>query len=194
MKKEKITLANIQSDLRRSADSGFSVNEDGRLAYIIPFTMGAVWFGILFHSLWVGLLFFAVAAYHMVRYGMVIREYQRQKKAIRKALERGDVSVAVERLSHIAVETLLEPNTRGRNVKHTRSVTFFHFYSGGTWRVPEVLQHYDWSKEYHFSLVGLENTSVEGNEFFYVSLQGYPEIAYIYPCKFFVLDEALREK
>ena len=60
--------------------------------------------------------------------------------------------------------------------------------------MPDVLKHYDWSKEYNLSSEGLKNISVEGNEFFYVSLQGHPDVAYVYPCKFFELDKGLEIK
>ena len=38
------------------------------------------------------------------------------------------------------------------------------------------------------------NISLQGDEFFYISLQGYYNVAYIYPCKLFELDETLKGK
>ncbi len=49
-------------------------------------------------------------------------------------------------------------------------------------------------KEYYVSPKGLENISIEGDEFYYISLQGYPDVAYIYPCKNFILDEKLMKQ
>ncbi|MBO7762390.1 MAG: hypothetical protein J6T24_06300 [Clostridia bacterium] len=52
-------------------------------------------------------------------------------------------------------------------------------------------KHYAWSREYCLSSTGLWQTSVEGNEFYVISLQGHPDIRYIYPKKFFKLSASL---
>ena len=192
MKKEALTLANITKDLRQIAFLNRSNAEEWRFTYIIPITLIAVIIGIILDSILVGLLIFSVAAYHIVCY---VREYKVHKekvRAIEAVIERGDISISVEKLSHIAEETIYEPHTHGKHSHATKTVTFFYFMSGGSWRVPDVGRHYEWSKDYYISSKGLENISVNGDEFFYISLQGYYDIAYVYPCKFFVLDDDLK--
>ena len=41
------------------------------------------------------------------------------------------------------------------------------------------------------SCQGLENLSIQGDEFMYIFLQKYPDVVYVYPCKIFALDKAL---
>jgi hypothetical protein len=65
----------------------------------------------------------------------------------------------------------------------------FYFEGGGSWRVPDVNRHYAWSEDYYMSPMGLINSSTEGEKFFFVCLQGYYDIAYIYPCDRFELGE-----
>ncbi|MBQ8432758.1 MAG: hypothetical protein IJX28_07720 [Clostridia bacterium] len=194
MTKEPLTLKNITEDLRSIAFCHLTNAEDWRFSFIVPITALAVLLGILLKNLWIGLLIFSVAAYHIVRYAMECKDYKAKERAIANVLDRGDVSVCVEVLSHIAEETIYEPHSHGRHSHATKTVTLLHFTSGSSWRIPAVDRHYEWSQEYSVSSKGLENISVEGDEFFCVSLQGHHQISYVYPCKFFVLDEELKTK
>ena len=192
MHKEKLTLFNIKHDLHNVASFKISNASDWRFSYIVPITLLAIMIGVLTKSILIGLLIFSVAAYHIVLYIPSCKEYFRQKKAIKEALDRGDISISVEKLSHIGTESIYEPHMGGRRVHEFKTVTFYYFVSGTRWRLPEVYKHYGWSKEYYLSNKGLENISVEGNEFYYISLQGEYDIAYIYPCKIFQLDAGLK--
>ena len=191
MKKEKLTLTNVTKDLRDIAFFNISNVRPWRFSFIAPITMLAVMLGILLSSVWVGILIFLPAVYHIIRYVQEYRKHLIQKKALSDVLDRGEVSVSVKQLSHIAEETIYEPHSSGRYAHATKEVTFFYFEAGGHWRMPYTL-HYSWSKDYHLSPKGLENISLKGDEFFYVSLQGHYDIAYIYPCKFFELDSSLK--
>ncbi len=207
MHKETLTLFNIKHDLYKVASFKISNASDWRFAYIFPFTLLAIVIGVFTKSILIGLLIFSVAAYHIVLYIPSCREYFRQKKAIKEALDRGDISISVERLSHIGIESIYEPHMAFRRVRDIKDVTFYYFVSGTRWRLPEVYKrymsgtrwrltevykHYGWSKEYYLSNEGLANISVEGNEFYYISLRGEYDIAYIYPCKIFQLDASLK--
>ncbi len=194
MTKETLTLQNITDDLRRVAFFGLSNVQEWRFFSIISVTLLAVMLGIFLKSVWIGIAIFSVAAYHIVRYVMEYRKYRERKKAIANVLDRGDISVSVEKLSHVAMETIYEPHGHGKHRHTTKEVTFFYFLSGGRWRIPNVDKHYVWSKDYYISSKGLENASVGGDEYFYISLQGYHDIAYVYPCKFFVLGSDLKVK
>lgn len=194
MTKETLTLSNIVNDLRSIAFFNLSNVEEWRFSYIIPITLLAVIIGIILKSIWVGLLIFSAAAYHIVCYVMEYKSYKAKKKAIADILDRGDISICIEKLSHIAEETIYEPRTHGRHSHVTKTITVFYFMSGGSWRLPNVRKYYEWSKDYFISSKGLENISISGDEFFRVSLRGYYDIAYIYPCKFFVLGSDLNSK
>ena len=188
MQKEILKLSNVITDLRKIADFQDDNTSEGKLAYIVPIAMVAVVMGALLQRVWIGILIFLLAAPTVVGYVKDRREHYVKKKALTEVIARADVSISVERLSHIAEEVLYEPHVYRGHRHTTKLVTLFHFESGVSWRVPNFFGHYPWSREYRLTPSGLENTSVEGNEFYLISLQGYHEIAYIYPCKFFEID------
>lgn len=194
MKKEKLKLANIKADLKRMADFYMSNRVDFRLTYIVPITMIAVLMAILTKRVWVGLLIFSLSSIELIRFVRDLKAHHNTMQMISAAIDRGDISISVETLSHIAREVIYEPHTTVsyRNQGYgdeTKTVAFFHFEGGGSWRVPSVEVHYSWSQDYYMSQSGLENSSTQGEQFFFVCLQGYYDIAYIYPCDRFELGE-----
>lgn len=194
MEKEILTLSNIKKDLETVAYLNISNKQESHLSYIIPLSTIAILIGFLLRNVWIGLLIFSPAVYCIVLYIKSNKEYKTKQKALHDVLERGDISISVETLSHIAREQIYEPHVSSRGHRHTtKEVTLFHFTSGAEWRIL-THRHYQWSQNYCLSTIGLENTSVEGNEFFHVSIQGHYDIAYIYPCKFFKLDPSLKLK
>jgi hypothetical protein len=192
MKKETITLSHMQEDLALVAKLQISNDSDGRLVFIIPLTLLAILGGIFLKSIWIPLPLLAVTAYHAVRFVSEYRDYKANMQRITDGIQRGDVSITTERFSHAATERIIEPHQTLTKTKITSIATFFYFEAGRRWRVPKVDKHYKWSKEYYVSTKGLENISLQGDEFFYVSLQGNFDIAYIYPCKNFALDPTLK--
>lgn len=192
MKKEKITLEAIKSDLLKVAYQQISYKADLRLCYIIPITLLAIIIGVLLKSIIVGVLIFSVAAYHIVRYAIEYKKYRTKKKAITSLDGRGDVSISTEALSHMDEETAHEPHIPFGGIKNLKTIKRYYFNNGFSWRVPRVDKLYSWSKEFYISPIGLENISLKGDEFFVVILQGYHDIAYVYPCKNFELDASLR--
>ena len=198
MKKETLTLENIKKDLHRVAFNTLSNQEEMRMVYIIPLTIGAIFLGILFNNLLIGLLVFSGVPYHLYYYVIEHKEYKTTQEALMRALDRCNISIDAVKLERVTKETIYEPHYVGlghcgRKLA-TKEITVFYFEAGNRWRVPNVLKHYRWSKEFHLSRQGLENISVEGNEFFYISLQGYPDVVYVYPCKFFELSEELKKR
>ena len=193
MKKEKLTLQNIAKDLEFVSKVQMTRIDDWRSAYIMPCSAAALICGIYFKSILIGLLFFSVAAYHLVKYIGEAKEHKAKKSKAIEIDERIDIAISVETFSHVAEETIYEPHSHGRHHHDTKIVKFFRFEGGGEWRIPEVSKHYGWSKDYHVSTKGLENISLKGDKFFYVSLKEHYDIAYIYPCKFFELDESLKQ-
>ena len=192
MKKEKLTLGAIKQDLMKMVGFQLSNKTDLRFSYIVPITLLAVMAGVLLKNVIVGLLIFAVAAYHIVRYMIEYREHKKSKLAIISLVERGEISISNEVFSHIANETIYEPHNVGRRARATKTITVYYFNGGSSWRPPSVDKHYDWSKDFYISSKGLENISISGDEFYFVSLQANHEVAYIYPCKNFELDATLK--
>ena len=208
MKKETLTLSNVKLDLIKVAYDGLSRAEDWRLSFFVSTAIAvALVLMLVTWRIWPGLLFLPFIAYHVIRYIISFREYKKQKKEIETAANKGYVSVSLEKLSHIATETIIEPYfhhyvgfARGR-MDMTKEIGVYYFMSGASWRVPfekcydtrANQQHYEWSKELCLSSRGLDNISLPGDEFFYITLQGYPKIAYIYPCKFFELGKDLKK-
>ena len=192
MKKEKLTLEAIKQDLMKMVGFQLSNKTDWRFSYIVPITLLAVFAGILLKNVFVGLLIFLFAAYHIVRYVIEYRAYSQKKNAVISMIERGEISISNEIFSHISTETVYEPHRVGRRARATKTITVYYFNGGSSWRVPNVDKHYAWSKEYYISSKGLENISISGDEFYFVSLQANHEVAYIYPCKNFEFDVSLK--
>ncbi len=192
MKKETLTLSNVRQDLIGIAYEKSSKINNTHLAYILPITALAIFLGIFLKSILIGLLIFSVAVYYIIRYIPERKKHNDKRKATFDILDRGDISISIEQLSHIAFETIYEP--RLGNKSSTKEVKYYYFDGGRSWRDYHPYEHYAWSKEYHLSPKGLENLSLQGDEFFYISLKGRTDIAYIYPCKLFELSEELKNK
>ena len=192
MKKEKLTLEAIKQDLMKVVSFQLSNKTAWRFSYIVPITLLAGMVGALLKNVIVGLLIFSIAAYHIVRYVIEYRAYSQRKNAVISMIEREEISISNEIFSHIATETIYEPHGVGRRALATKTITVYYFNGGYSWRVPNVDKHYAWSKDFYISSKGLENISIPGDEFYFVSLQSLHEIAYIYPCKNFELDASLK--
>ena len=199
MQKEVLTLSKIACDLHVVAGAKKESQSVWRFTFIIPFTMVAVAVAVIF-KIWLGLIIFSVAAYHIFWYALEYREHLATKKRIRGLIDRGEIAISTEKFSHFSIEVIYEPHLssrrfrRGVYVDMDKSVKFMYFMSGASWRVPLVDEHYKWSKDYYVSTKGLENISLPEDEFFYVTLQGEYDISYVYPLKFFTLDEILKQK
>ena len=158
MQKEILKLSNVITDLRKIADFQDDNTSEGKLAYIVPIAMVAVVMGALLQRVWIGILIFLLAAPTVVGYVKDRRAYYTRKKALTEVIERADISISVERLSHIAEEVIYEPHVYRGHRHTTKLVILFHFESGVAWRVPDFIKHYPWSKEYRLTPRGLENT------------------------------------
>ena len=199
MKKETLLLSNIKKDLKIIIKFQMDNLGDWKLSYIVPFTILSVLLGVFFENVLIALLVFSVAAYHIVRYIIEYRDCSIKKKAIMNAIDRSDICISTEKLSHIATEAIYEPHVAGgrmsthKHIAYYKHVTYYYFEAGRRWRVPTVSKHYKWSKDYYLSSQGLENISIPGNEFYFISLKDDHDIAYIYPCKMFELEAMLKK-
>ena len=185
MTKEIVRNENIREDLLKVIEERDDIQWEWRLCYIVPFATAALCVGFLFSSVWLGLAASVPTVYHIVRLVWELRRSYARKKEIRIRIERGDLTVSEEILSHIAEETVYEPH-RGHRRSHMANLAYvFYFQSGASWRHYPVKKHYAWSKVYDLTPQGLENTSVAGDTFYYIRLQSDGDIGYIYNKNFF---------
>ena len=194
MTKDKILPENVKKDLLKVAADEWRVKSDRREAWIIAPLMIAAGLGSSLQNVWVALPFILFAAYHVIRYIPECLESAATKKKIRAAMERCDFSVSVERLSHVSTETVWEPHSRVGRSRKTKVITVFYFLSGISWRLPSAALHYEWSTEMKLSGKGMMNTSVRDNDFYVITLKGYPSVAYVYNTKLFELGAGLEIK
>ena len=202
MRKEKLTLGAIKQDLMKILNSQVSSKADWRFSYIVPITFLAFLSSAFLKNIFIGLLIFSVSVYHFVRFVIEFKEYRSKKAVIVSMIERGEISISIKRFSHIANETIYEPHhgwkiTTLRRMfvrSHAKkTITVYHFDGGKSWRLPRVDKHYSWRKDFYISSKGLENISITGDEFYFISLQAHHDIAYVYPCKNFELDVTLKD-
>jgi len=204
MEKETLTPAGIAKDLSIVINRLHSNKTDSYFSfYLLPLISAAIIIGILLKSVWIGLAIFLIPACFIIVATKRILTQKNEIKKLNELSNQGNISVSVEVFSHVANETIFEPHIHTiflhkSHAQLTKTIRLFHFMSGISWIVPSPIfknfKHYGWSKTHFISTQGLENISVEGNEFYFVSLQGYPDIAYIYPCKLFKLDPSLTIK
>jgi len=192
MQKDKLSLPNIKEDLGSILSLKVSISAEWRMAYILPTVIISLILIFALKHIWIGILILLFPAYHIFRFVLEYRQYSSRKKALMNALERGDISISVEKLSHLSEETIYEPRFGSR--RNIREISVLYFMSGCSWRIPYFLKHYSWSSNYYLSTEGLKNIAVPGNEYFYVTLQGNSDIAYVYPRDFFELDENLKRR
>lgn len=193
MKKEKITLDAVKQDFKKIAKYQQSNKEEWRFSYIIPSILLSIWLAVFFKSVFVSLVLLSVAVYHIVKFIPEYKDLRAKNAAIISLIDRGEISVSTEAFSHIEIETIYEPHHKGKRAHTTKSIRKYYFTGGSSWREPVDFntKHYEWSHNFPTSPKGLENISIAGDEFLYVTLQGFPDIAYIYPCKIFELDVSL---
>ena len=132
MKKEKITLDNVKSDLARVLYNVRSIRTDMHLPQVLWTVALAVFLGILLNSVIVGVSISLFGLYPIYQYILAERENKEKKDALWSALERGDVSITTEVLSHIANETVYEPHSHytpchGAHRDLTKTITEFYF-------------------------------------------------------------------
>ena len=132
-------------------------------------------------------MFSLFAVYHLVFFIIEYRKHRARKREIAEIFEREDISISVEKLERIDHDTIYEPHSGVKRVKALKTVKVYCFASGIRWRVPDVDKHYTWSVDYCLSTKGLDNLSLVGDEFYFISVQGDFEISYIYPRKIFEL-------
>ena len=180
MKKEKLTKEQIQSDLLLHEKRRFWDRSRWLVDCAIGFALIPIPFCVLFQTLWIALPFGLMIA---VLVGVLLREltvWHLRSKRIRA----GAFTVGTGSYSGTADEWLFRPSIgRGRFCFHDR-VRFWQF-SNGQWQVFFPANHYAWSKLYAMSHQGLENVTLEGDEYYTVCLLGDTDLGYVYPTKLF---------
>ena len=192
MQKDKLTLNNIKKDLLSAESVKIYDEADWRIASIFIMLMASAVFIFALKLIFIGIIPLIVAAYNLIRFLMAKKKFKTRKKEISDIVERCDISISVEKLSHLHQYSERTPGLSSHH--NTREVYELYFISGISWRIPMFTLLYEWSKDYHISPVGMKNISVPGNEYYFITLQGHSDIAYVYPLDFFELDESLKRR
>lgn len=193
VQKETLTLEGIVHDLTRLVKWQPTDILAYRLGSILIGTTVAV--AAIWLRWWVAVLVLLFPLYHIVRAVLEYRVSHAKRRAVQAIRDRRDISIARVKLNAITEESVYAPHggsgLRGPTLRYHRLVTVFHFSSGAQFRVPPFKRHYEWSPAFYITSKGLQNVSSAGEEFYYVSLQGHYDVAYIYPCERFDLDKSL---
>ena len=189
MKKELLTTDNIKHDLLLSIQSNYVNKSEWRLTSSFAITLFAITTGVFLKNIWIGLAIFTPAVYQIVRYVITEKKFKNKVRAAEDAVNREEFIISLETLEKVREETIYEPHTYGSKHRSTKEVLFFYFTSGIKWRMPRIAKHCEWSKEYYISSAGLNNTSVSGNEFYFIKLESDPTVSYVYNTKFFELED-----
>ena len=190
MKKEILRKENVREDLLKAIEKRDAIRWEWRMCYIGPLVAGSLVMMLCFFQYWwLGLLTLLPVIYHAACLVLDLRKNRKITAALKDSLERDEISVSEEILSHIAEEAVYEPHRHGRGSRSMKAVHVFYFRSGASWRHYEVDRHYGWSREFHMTPAGLENTSVAGDTFYFVRLQSDGDVGYIYNKKLFEYKE-----
>lgn len=193
IRKERLDLDGVESDMRSVIKNRvrsfwlwrlkFILPSAILLSLVIPFTEE---FGTsVGHTVVIAVLLLTLA-YSIIMLAIQLLSTVKAKRKISRGLTRDDLSVTVEKLSHITTEEVYEPYISG----HTgffKTVIMYYFSSGLGWREPVRRLHYEWSELYQTSSRGLENSSIAGEEFYVITLNADRNVRYIYNTKLFGL-------
>ena len=194
MQKQPLSLENILTDLRLMAKFNMQHHSPVLLAaagFFLQLTIR--WFIFLWFLPLPGIVLGAISVFFGIRYAREHRPYRADIKALRAAFDRANISISIEEFSHTEKEVVVEPHMCGSHAHLTDLAFMVYFTSGNSWRKPPVTRLYEWSKTHHLTFEGLDNISLTGDEFYYISLQGAPNVSFIYPCKFFTLTGELED-
>ena len=191
IKKERLDLDGVASDMRSVIKNRVRNFWVWRLKFILPSVMllsllipltaefgTSVGHAVIIAVLWITL------AYSIIMLGVQLMSTVKAKRRISRGLTRDDVSVTVEKLSHITTEEIYEPYI-SRHTGFFKTVIMYYFSSGLGWREPVRRLHYEWSELYQTSGKGLENSSIAGDEFYVITLKADRNVRYIYNTKLF---------
>lgn len=190
MSKEKLTLDAIKKDLCRYAEWQLYKKGSPSLGLFVAFLALAVVLGIYLQNVWISMIVLLPAAFFLYKFITECKEHNDQKKTIMSMIDRGEISISVERLSSIHEDYQAKHSAFRDSVKFD-AIKKYYFQSSIEWRDPLFDKNYEWSADNYISSTGLGNISLYDDEFYYVCLQDYRDIAYIYPCKIFELDKSL---
>ena len=190
MEKDTITLEAIKEDLLKLERHWIFGDATWHFGNVLIFAPILSIIGIAIENLVAWLIIALFPMYHLLRFTVKYVKYRIRKKAIRYIMRREDISISTEIFSHIAGERTYRPHIVGTRLNLTQVVQKYYFTSGAEWVEPLGFTHYEWSENYYVSPKGLENSTSNGDEFYYIHLQGHLDVAYIYPCKNFSLSAA----
>ena len=193
IRKETLTRDDIRKDLIKYEKQHLSNITSGPWDFFMHFIFVALllggFAGLLFNvtvGVMIGIVLTVPSIYHLIK---LIRCYREGKKRMRMVIN-GEFTVSTDILADIGEDQVYEPRIHYHPSHYHlyRTVPFFFFHNS-RWRVVNTYKHYEWSQLYYMSQKGLENTSIPGDEFYTVFLNGDGEIGYIYNTKLFEYKE-----
>ena len=196
MDKQALTLDDVAMDMRKVIKERRRIYFSWRMKFIAPsavigwmlalalsgFTLGVG------HKIVIG-AFALVIAYNLVMLTVQLLGTRKAQRALDRGLTRDEVSVSVERFSHIAFEEEYEPWFSGRWLGMYKRIRMYYFTSGAGWREPVCWSHYSWSVYRETSSKGLENATLAGDEFYLITLNADTSVRYIYNTRLFELEQ-----
>lgn len=199
MEKIFITFEHLSMDLQLAAENKKAYNVLNIFTYIaVPGSILGMF--LLAKENFIGLLFMLASTICLLVevFGRRIVD-GRSAKIVTESILQGELCVSVETLDHVERKVIEEPYDSRvrmweRKRKPSRRSTFYCFASGKQWTPPDLEADYAWAEYAFIRAGGLANISKSGDEFYYIFLKNKPEIAYIYPCKYFALDKRVQKK
>ncbi len=122
MKKEELKIENIRKDLSKVSSENHARVSDKWFAGIILTPIAAVLSFFFINRLLV-IPLALIFAYSLYRYISEIRKIAKDSGNVYSVADRDDISVSVEKLSHITNETVYEPRQAGLRRHHTKTGT-----------------------------------------------------------------------
>lgn len=189
MTKEPLTFEDVKKDMRKLVRSRTPEILGWRLCFILLATLAAVLVGLLTQKVWAGCLVFSIAVYHIVRLVLAFLRNRKALKLLKSKTERCSFCVSVEELKQVTEEVAPHFYSPFKAKRNQLLDKCFRFTSGAVWKMPDVDRHYTWSRVNDMSQNGLDNTSVSGDTFYFISLEADKDVCYIYNTKLFELTD-----
>jgi len=186
MKKEIFTIDNVKEDLKKVVSDRSFHRADSRVAWILlSLALAAVFIFFLKKLMWLCIPCFLLCLYHIIFVIKEAIEDNAARKEIDAAIEMADFSVSISKFSHVVYENKSRSRSRSAIRRTQLPEMYFCFAGGRRWRVPEVMKHYAWSPFHSSNTKLLVDTSIAGDEFYFITLKSDPDIGYIYKTRHF---------
>ncbi|MBE6593931.1 MAG: hypothetical protein E7642_08105 [Ruminococcaceae bacterium] len=188
MKKEVITRDKIKHDLDYEVKKSTMMSKGIIIVAAVLLIISAMFFGVGGFIEGIIFLIFTLAVI-----AELLHKYLKFKKQ-KQALYISNINVIQSKFYSFTVET---PRTSYGRKTAAHDINYVLRFSAGEWIItlvkqpPDTYRLYTWSENYTMSLIGLDNISLSGDDFFLVVDEKKQKVIYAYPAKFFECDTEL---